>query len=194
VLPDGGAATLAGMESLGDKNQPEEPRKAGNKRKAAAAVVPLLGLAVAAAGVVTAVLGWSQAVDFGFVAPAPDLFNPGGVAFLGPLTQAGYVIAVVGLLLLAFWAGHRRSGKSKATLVVSLLGLAVVIAGVGTTIVGSSQPVSFGWFAYAPLSNESFSASGVAFLGPMTQTGYLIAVVGLLVLAFWAGNRVGRRR
>ena len=52
---------------------------------------------------------------------------------------------------------------------------------------------SFGWFAYAPLSNDTFSGSGLTFVTQGTQIGLGIAVLGLLILAFWAGYRSGRR-
>ncbi|MGW9414715.1 hypothetical protein [Arthrobacter cupressi] len=186
------------MESLGDNSKPDEPgrpdNQAGSKGRVTAAVVPLLGLAVVIAGGVTAVIGANEPVDFGLVGPAPDFFSLAGAAILGPLTQAGYVIALVGLLVLAMWAGLRRRARSKAAVVAPLLGLAAVIAGVVTALAGRSEPASFGWFAYAPLSNETFSPAGIAFLGPITQTGYVIAAVGLLLLAFWAGRRLGQWR
>ncbi|WP_245413269.1 hypothetical protein [Arthrobacter celericrescens] len=186
------------MESLGDNSKPDEPglpdNNAGSMRKVTAVVVLLLGLAAVIAGMVTAVIGANQPLDFGFVAPAPDFFNLAGAAILGPLTQAGYVIALVGLLVLAMWAGLRRGARARTNVVMLLLGLAVVIAGVVTALAGKSQPVSFGWFAYAPLANETFSPPGIAFLGPMTQAGLVTVVVGLLVLAFWAGHRLGKRR
>jgi heme/copper-type cytochrome/quinol oxidase subunit 1 len=50
-----------------------------------------------------------------------------------------------------------------------------------------------GWFAYAPLSNTPFTANGAAFITQGTQLGLAIAVVGLLLLAFWTGYRVGRK-
>ena len=50
-----------------------------------------------------------------------------------------------------------------------------------------------GWFAYAPLSNKPFTANGAAFITQGTQAGLALMGAGLLVLAFWAGYRVGRR-
>ena len=104
------------MESLGDQNNPEEPVKAGNKGKAMAVVVPLLGTLVVVAGVVTALIGSTQPLEFGWVAYAPLANNPfstSGAALVGPMTQNGYLIAVVGLLLLAFWAGHRLGRRTQ---------------------------------------------------------------------------------
>jgi len=76
--------------------------------------------------------------------------------------------------------------------VVPLIGLAAVL--VGCIVAWSSNAnASFGWFAYAPLSNEKFSGSGIAFVTEGTQIGLAVAVVGLLVLAFWAGHTIGKR-
>ena len=105
------------MESFGENNNPEEPRKPGNNGMAAAAVVvPLLGAAVVITGVVIAWIGSAQALEFGWVAYAPLANNPfstSGAALVGPMTQNGYLIAVAGLLLLAFWAGHRLGRRTQ---------------------------------------------------------------------------------
>ena len=50
-----------------------------------------------------------------------------------------------------------------------------------------------GWFAYAPLSNTPFTVNGAALITQGTQIGLAVAVVGLLLLAFWAGHRIGMR-
>lgn len=76
--------------------------------------------------------------------------------------------------------------------VMPLLGLVAVLVGC-IVAWNSNANASFGWFAYAPLSNEPFSGSGMAFVTQGTQIGLAIAVVGLLVLAFWAGFRTGRK-
>jgi heme/copper-type cytochrome/quinol oxidase subunit 1 len=76
--------------------------------------------------------------------------------------------------------------------VAPFIGLAAVLVG-SIVAWNSSSNASFGWFAYAPLSNETFSGSGMAFVTQGTQVGLAVAVVGLLVLAFWAGHTIGRR-
>jgi len=90
--------------------------------------------------------------------------------------------------------GERKTPKPARLrgAVLPIAALAVVLAG---CFVAWSNHVnaSFGWFAYAPLSNEPFSGSGLAFVTPGTQAGLAIAVGGLLVLAFWAGYRIGNR-
>jgi heme/copper-type cytochrome/quinol oxidase subunit 1 len=78
------------------------------------------------------------------------------------------------------------------TVVVPLAGFAAVLVG-GLIAWNSNANASFGWFAYAPLSNEPFSGSGMAFLTQGAQFGLAVAVAGLLVLAFWAGHALGRR-
>ena len=70
-------------------------------------------------------------------------------------------------------------------------GLFVVL--VGFLIAWINRNTYIGWFAYAPLSNQPFSGTGMAFLSPGTQAGLAIAVAGLLVLAFWAGYRIGNK-
>ncbi|MDQ0824170.1 heme/copper-type cytochrome/quinol oxidase subunit 1 [Arthrobacter sp. B2I5] len=82
-----------------------------------------------------------------------------------------------------------RRGKVPAA-VVPLLGLVAVL--VGFLIAYLNRDFT-GWVAYAPLSNQPFSANGAAFVTQGTQLGLAVAVAGLLVPAFWAGYRFGRR-
>ncbi|BCW46901.1 hypothetical protein StoSoilB5_40850 [Arthrobacter sp. StoSoilB5] len=73
-----------------------------------------------------------------------------------------------------------------------MLGLIAVIVGLIVAWKGKDEPI--GWFSYAPLSNQTFVANGTAFISQGTQLGLAVAVLGLLILAFWAGHTVGRRR
>ncbi|GGI91040.1 hypothetical protein [Pseudarthrobacter scleromae] len=75
--------------------------------------------------------------------------------------------------------------------VLPIAGLVVLL--VGCVVAWLNRNTYIGWFAYAPLSNQPFSGTGMAFLSPGTQAGLAIAVVGLLLLAFWAGYRTGRK-
>lgn len=75
--------------------------------------------------------------------------------------------------------------------VVPLLGLIAVI--VGVVVAWNNQSTDFGWFAYAPLSETVFIGNGAAMVSQGTQLGLAVTVLGLLVLAFWAGLRIGRR-
>ncbi|WP_347108428.1 hypothetical protein AAHB33_16270 [Paenarthrobacter sp. S56] len=82
--------------------------------------------------------------------------------------------------------------RKPAAVVVPLLGLLAVV--VGLIVAWSNRDAGFGWFAYAPLSNASFPGNGVAMVSQGTQIGLLVTALGLLVLAFWAGLLIGRRR
>jgi heme/copper-type cytochrome/quinol oxidase subunit 1 len=88
-------------------------------------------------------------------------------------------------------AQERRKPARLLAAVVPLAGLAAVL--VGCLIAWNNSEASFGWFAYAPLSNDPFSGSGIAFVTQGMQIGLGVAVFGLLVLAFWAGYRIGSR-
>ena len=92
---------------------------------------------------------------------------------------------------------HNTSGERKTTrparLPVAVLPVAGLVAVVvGCAVAWNNASASIGWFAYAPLSNQPFSANGMAFVSQGTQVGLAVAVAGLLVLAFWAGYRMGR--
>lgn len=54
---------------------------------------------------------------------------------------------------------------------------------------------SFGWFAYVPGSTEVFAPTATL-LAPLHQTGLVIGVIGLVLVAFgtgwWCGLRRGR--
>lgn len=82
------------------------------------------------------------------------------------------------------------------TRVLLIVAVCAVVAGVVTLSVVSmsTQTVSFGWFAYAPLSHTAFGAGSGYFVSWAEMIGYLVLAVGLIGLAFWAGIRVGSRR
>ncbi|NRG41300.1 hypothetical protein HRK28_10245 [Rathayibacter sp. VKM Ac-2835] len=72
-------------------------------------------------------------------------------------------------------------------------GVLLVVIGI---IVAATTPseVSFGWFAYAPLSETMFSPVGTMVVPPGQATAGALIVLGLLVLAFCAGWLLARRR
>jgi heme/copper-type cytochrome/quinol oxidase subunit 1 len=70
----------------------------------------------------------------------------------------------------------------------------LVLAGVITIVVGLSSQASFGWFAYQPLANATFTLGGdTLFLTRTTAAGFIVTVLGLIALAFLAGLRLGKR-
>lgn len=85
-----------------------------------------------------------------------------------------------------------QPARIPTAVVVPLLGLIAVI--VGLIVAWNNRSADFGWFAYAPLSNQVFIGNGTAFVSQGTQIGLLITVAGLLILAFWAGFTLGRKR
>ncbi|WP_194410122.1 hypothetical protein [Microbacterium cremeum] len=72
---------------------------------------------------------------------------------------------------------------------------AFTIAGCIVVIVGLLTPVSFGWFAYQPLANATFTPAGSGvYVSRITIAGLVILTLGLLALAFLAGVRAGANR
>lgn len=70
---------------------------------------------------------------------------------------------------------------------ILILGIVLVVVGAVGYVALFPQP-SFGWTAYAPLTNTTFE--------PRPETfDYFgdLAVVGLLLIAGWIGFRLGRR-
>ena len=92
---------------------------------------------------------------------------------------------------------HNASGEHKtpkparvSAAVLPVVGLVAVL--VGCLVAWSNANASIGWFAYAPLNNQLFTGNGLTFVTQGTQIGLAVAVIGLLVLAFWAGYRTGK--
>ncbi|MCT2019890.1 hypothetical protein [Kocuria marina] len=82
---------------------------------------------------------------------------------------------------------------------VVLMSLGVVLVLGGALLVVSNPPtLTFGWFAYAPLSEETYVPLGEnpwsSLFPPAAIAGWVSLLVGLLLWAFCAGWLVGRRR
>jgi len=82
---------------------------------------------------------------------------------------------------MAFVALLRRWGL----LVLGLIGMIV-----GVVLLTRPAPASFGWTAYAPLSNTVYVPPVV---GSTFFPGVVLALVGLAVTAGWVGFALGRR-
>ena len=62
-------------------------------------------------------------------------------------------------------------------------------------IVGLLTPVTYGWFAYQPLADATFTPGGSdVVLSRITIIGSIVLTMGLLVLAFLAGWRASAKR
>jgi len=69
-----------------------------------------------------------------------------------------------------------------------VLGAVGIVVGV-ILLLPRPEPVSFGWAAYAPLSNTTF----IPFVPGSYVAGALILAVGAALAAGWAGFALGRR-
>lgn len=69
----------------------------------------------------------------------------------------------------------------------------LLVLGAGLTVLGYRDR-SFGWFAYAPLSEQTYgSATGLLVVGREEAVGLAVLVVGLVLAAGCVGARIGRR-
>lgn len=91
--------------------------------------------------------------------------------------------------------GGKESGPSPqrrlVRLAVPLLGAVLLAAGA----VLLSLPVrqeEFGWFAYAPLSEQTIAFRGLLVMDAERWAGVVLVGLGLLTLAFWSGVLAGR--
>ncbi|MET0780253.1 MAG: hypothetical protein ABWZ16_01870 [Microbacterium sp.] len=71
----------------------------------------------------------------------------------------------------------------------------LVLTGAVVLIVGLLTPVTYGWFAYQPLADATFTPGGNdVVLSRVTIIGSIVVTIGVLALAFLAGLRVGAKR
>lgn len=84
-----------------------------------------------------------------------------------------------------------RAKRIRAVALAAALVL-VLLAGLVLVLLPSTE--TYGWFAYAPLSQQYFMPEGLVFLGARARVGIALIVVALLGVAFWAGFWLGRRR
>ena len=68
-------------------------------------------------------------------------------------------------------SGERKPKKLGRVSAAVLPGVGLVAVLVGCVVAWSNASASVGWFAYAPLSNQVFLGSGVAFVSQGTQIG-----------------------
>lgn len=93
-------------------------------------------------------------------------------------------------------AAHSQPGRSTfvqaVPITLGIVGIIAVGAGLALMINGQTQ-ATFGWYAYAPLSDKSFSPAAT-YLSARGQAGLAVAVIGAIVVAFCAGWMLASRR
>ncbi|MDO5745216.1 MAG: hypothetical protein Q4P23_12190 [Micrococcaceae bacterium] len=78
-------------------------------------------------------------------------------------------------------------------LITGILAALALVAGVATLIASNGQEMeSFGWFAYAPLSEDKFTP-GLHVVSTQQIIGWLLVAMAACVAAFWAGLTLRRR-
>ncbi|MCZ2402281.1 hypothetical protein IV498_03575 [Paenarthrobacter sp. Z7-10] len=90
---------------------------------------------------------------------------------------------------------NRGSIKGKRVVRIVVPVVAVLLSALGLGLMFSAgQQESFGWFAYAPLTDAAFLSGDLVFLPGSARIGIALTGVGLLVLAFWSGFRTASQR
>jgi heme/copper-type cytochrome/quinol oxidase subunit 1 len=69
---------------------------------------------------------------------------------------------------------------------VLIIGLVAIVIGI---VLVAQRQSSFGWFAYAPLTDLSFMP-----VSSLNIAGLLVLAVGLVLVAGWVGFMIARRR
>ncbi|MET3773114.1 hypothetical protein ACJJV6_09860 [Arthrobacter nitrophenolicus] len=91
--------------------------------------------------------------------------------------------------------GDSSSGRSGGRIwrgfLVPLIAVASAVIGI---LVVRVPRQDVGWFAYAPLANDTFSSNSLVFMDGTARLGYALILAGMLLLAFWAGYRFALRR
>lgn len=78
-------------------------------------------------------------------------------------------------------------------LIASIASAVVALVGVAVLVWWMLTPVSFGWFAYAPLSGRVMPGPDVAIVPWWAVLGALVATIGLVGLSLAFGYSIGRR-
>ena len=93
--------------------------------------------------------------------------------------------------------GDQRPGPGRRKLVADVAAPLLAVSLLLTGLILASLPVppaDLGWFAYSPLPQQAFQLQGLVMIGAEAWTGIAMISLGLLILTFWSGYRVGSRR
>jgi len=90
--------------------------------------------------------------------------------------------------------GHMTKGVGRRVRIgAPIAAVLLIVAGVALMLVVAGTE-SVGWFAYAPLAEETMTGGSLLLLTGLDQLGLALAGLGLLLLTFWSGYQTGRRR
>lgn len=89
---------------------------------------------------------------------------------------------------------NRIDVESPRERTVRRIAWAATALGVVIAVIGAAQPVSFGWFGWAPADQEIVLAPTVILLHPVAAAGLVLAIAGGLASAYLQGRLSGRRR
>lgn len=84
--------------------------------------------------------------------------------------------------------------ESRRERTVRRIAWAVTALGVVIAVIGAAQPVSFGWFGWAPAEQEIIVTPTVVLLHPLAAAGLVIAIAAGLASAYLQGRLRGRRQ
>ncbi len=89
-------------------------------------------------------------------------------------------------------SGAFRVRRNRPLVVSLAVGLVALVVGVVVLLTADTSG-SFGWFAYAPMADTTFSPDFLL-LTTQGQIGLLIGIIGLAIMFFCAGWAFGGRR
>jgi hypothetical protein len=78
--------------------------------------------------------------------------------------------------------------------ILGIVSALVALAGLVTLLVAVTTPVSFGWFAYAEVSDTTFTSGDIVVLSRSAVLGAAAFATGAIGVAFVLGSVHGTRR
>ena len=160
--------------------------------------------AVALVGAVAVVIGVWVGFQVGLGSTGPQRYadylpapEPG---VLADRQSWGVGLALLGAVLISGVLGHRFAGRDTgrgwgpvSAARVAALGVVLLVAGVGAWwFVPANEAAQFGWFAYAPLSGDSFTPPPLVVASAGQRWSLAVAALGAVLISVAVGYRIGR--
>lgn len=118
---------------------------------------------------------------------------------LAGLQRWGVGLVVVGALLVTGVIGHRLARSLAGgpyrvrPTAVAVLGVILLAAGIGIWQLCPDRPAVYGWFAYAPLSDQTFTPPIIRMRSAGQNAGLVLAALGAVLVSATAGYRIGHQ-